>query len=1766
MAATIASNSQDWIASQLSATAAAARPSRTMWNYVRDRNDMMVIDPVLGFYFNPPPNAKCRWSTANGTRKPQFIRKGLHLPSRTLLLWNDEKLESEAARIREKHWDEMRTLVAPQRFEDLYEYFDSATLWTSGAVNLWNLVNLLANDARHNWHEVEKQVASECNNWVLDWLESFPAAETNRESLIKWDQKNDILTAVTSQFDWDNDLKFLDLVGQNILRECYLFHFERLTGKKPNVARFNTHAATDKPVPANNSVIVPVDTTAKASASHDDAPPPSSPVQALATILEDTAAVKTATKVKDLTIDTIASTQIPHHTVSAPATAVPRIIIEPRPAKEAEDIAETKDVKYTTEDDSLTNQELADRVQSTARQLSLQATPGERSESMLSASTPNVQPRAVSVTETTSTFQTGHQLQQTLPEKAGTIPRNMKGNKQPFRGPPRSPQGYGPNRQQTSANTLTLPGQPPIVQHRAPMGPPHQQHMMQVFGPPHHGMQPPPPGLMPPTSTHGMPAYADSFTPSAQGSQPGVGVEQMSTLPGLEFQNQMSMGLPRMDQLPLGHPQAAPMSMPPQYMGQQNVGTPMYQPNGYIPQSQQQPGFDNGNKKMRRDFRRDSTNSSGSRSKVRDDPIHGPVYTLKPRKHSNTSTGQKSSNLDDCPAIDPKQATSNPNVECKNRRGDRSISCNFEFIECPCWQCARSSRSIYVKHDKLHTEGAEEALMKYFAGWGAEQAVVVQGGVGSLVVFRSDHDSVRAIQEVHARPNQGRDIPGLGQVSKIWYALYSKHYTPPAGNPAGLPRGVLEAQRGRRRSSSNLSRDSNPYRSQQPNNVFFNNPDFANRGPGPQPPHIWHGEAGGPPNFNMVPIYQRTPQRGLWNPDDAGQNRKSSKLESINKDVMHYQPKTYPKRPDGAVASKEDWRSKPPAEEVIEDISSDEAAADISSAGSSQGARSVKVCLPNEAGSSRSRSTSPNAVDRPVNKQARKNSSKSGSRAGEKGAQSGRSSVRQSKTRDVVKDDVPISSVYRKATAELAVPVEEFQPTAAPQTVKSTWKHGKESLSCYSKVTSELTEATEDFDFNTVIRHKSSRSPLPKEWMANSVREPSKLQDRLGALTGALQLEALGQQPDSLVTEGPSVEAPMKVEASTQQSKKNTNKGGNSRRKNKSNSGKNASTSATSSATPTETQSRGPSRASTNRPESANGTASQSSSRPQSATQGHVDPSSVGDRKKPTKKKKNTKSQRQLNKALAEESSAATVGQAKTGGSQDQARAISGQESTTKKPETLESGPAIETRGQSVTEPSKSVDDPQIKTVVGEHGESKESSSQNTADGSELLDSRSPQKSPRKDRPSDDKQSSQDQAPKPLQTVFEPPAHHDRNNGSPEANLFPNQKFTIDKVKKDAAMAPSLMSKESDGRHRQPSTMKLPTHDGRIALPLLPPNAKPFGYATVAARGSRSKSDDPFVSVKGEPRPEDWIKDKAVKSSQKPSSEPASHQTSPTPSPERKSEHRGGSIKLNASAKTFAPSSVPSSPAASVVSALSAKAAPFHTKKPSLPGQKGDVEQRFITPAEQVVDPTTVTQPGPPTKEKKRAGSAPGRGGNVNPKERAKSSDAAAPVTSSIKTAARTASATSAVTQPMNEEEFPTLAAAASVPQKRAASAAVKASVAPAATSLKTHTAAAPKATAAPKPAITSPNNIKLGQRGDTSAPVANKQDVGDTAKAKASENQWTTVVGSSKKAGEKNNGANNNRSTSGRPSSVATGQGGRAGGQGNRGGRPPVGEERKGG
>lgn len=461
-------------------------------------------------------------------------------------------------------------------------------------------------------------------------------------------------------------------------------------------------------------------------------PLPPSSAQPLCTIPEESAATKAAAKPQGLRIDTGLDLQIPLQTMSAPATAVPRIKVEPQPAKEAEEVPEKSDDKDKTDDDFSTTQDLAARVQSTARQLSSQSTPAERQDAILNATTSNTAPRAVSATDTVGMSNSAHRPQRKFPDKAGTVPRDVRGSKPFFRGPPKSSQDDDQNHQQLASTMFALDGERSISQPGVLTGP--SRHSMHPLGPHEHDMRPQIPDLMPPPSIRGVSSNFGCFPPRHADCQSGVGMEQMY---GMNFQNHMTTPLPNMGQPRLGHPQASSIDFPSHYTGQQNVGTPMYQPNGYVPHAQKQLRREKADKSKRHDDRRDSMTSNGSRNKkIRDDPIHGPVYALKSRKESDTPPGRKLSNPDGSAALGPKDSASSPSVDCVNFTPEQlnSKPPASKFLECSCFRCLRATRSLFVKHDKVPVEQAHAALLKYLGSWGAERVMAYGGGCGSLVV------------------------------------------------------------------------------------------------------------------------------------------------------------------------------------------------------------------------------------------------------------------------------------------------------------------------------------------------------------------------------------------------------------------------------------------------------------------------------------------------------------------------------------------------------------------------------------------------------------------------------------------------------------------------------------------------------------------------------------------------------------------------------------------------------------------------------------------------------------------------------------------------------------------------------------------------------------------------------------------------------------------------------------------------------------------------
>lgn len=964
--------------------------------------------------------------------------------------------------------------------------------------------------------------------------------------------------------------------------------------------------------------------------------------------------------------------------------------------------------------------------------------------------------------------------------------------------------------------------------------------------------------------------------------------------------------------------------------------------------------------------------------------------------------------------------------------------------------------------------------------------------------FHNDVDAIRAIQEACANPD--KTIPGWTIDSSVWYPLYSKHFTPPSKtNPTGLPRHLVEARNQACSSNMRTRADSNPFRHGNPRvSDTYRGPNFGKGGAGTmlqsfQPPSNI-GQMP-PPSFipgNCMPFQPMPPpsQRKLWEPSGSP-HRGSTTPSSFAKAAQHFSPAHYQ---GDAVERKEhllrgeDWRSKPPVEEALSDDADDFAVTDIASNHSSQGARSIKVSLPSEDGSAReaiSRPTSRSAssethtklqkLQKPSQEQFRDTPITSESRVvedvGEKSTADSRTVSRetvkpgeqgitatlvkpppnntqatqskdtaeiQSYKKDVEKSKPKTASKertsgYRKTATDLTVPVESF--------MDATTKSG------YRKTTDQLSSATEKvmYPMETVIRHKKPRSPLPIDWateesgskVSSPQEEASKsaaVRDRFDDIGKEMSLQdkssegtdglaAMNETPASAASDATQPPTEMQQAQQSHQPKK---QGKAKNKKGKAQGGRSHLTSRSN--TPTDTQSRGPSPA-FNRPPSATATMNATSSQgPSPAISNNNDRSTEGTGTLKKKSGKN-KSKRKPTQPAAEFSD----GLAKSSGSQDNKDTGARQGSPSKKPKIVQP-----TSDEKMGEPqvAKSLDVSQNKTDEKLDDLNKVIYRANNGGSLHLDKNRSSAK--RGDTTA-------------LSVVFEPPTTEAKDL-SPNANLFPHQKFAIDQVRKVGP--PPKMSLDStmqQGNSTKPTGINEHTDSqpkSFTPFPQMSPKAKRAsgGWAAVVKGSLQNQNqDDPFAAGNGEEISQDWIKKEAVRSPQKAEAsdeQPLEDKTSPTPSPEKQS-HRpsksksrlnaaahlftssqgpspGPMMRLNPAAKEFT-SSLPPSPALSVVSAggqtsgstllcvkeniqphaTTRSALPIqpgmksgtskgHSKKPSLPGQLMGLDKRLVTPAEQIVDPGKVAQPGPPAKEKRagggsRNGPLPDRsGGNPN--------------------------------------------------------------------------------------------------------------------------------------------------------------------------------------
>lgn len=1046
------------------------------------------------------------------------------------------------------------------------------------------------------------------------------------------------------------------------------------------------------------------------------------------------------------------------------------------------------------------------------------------------------------------------------------------------------------------------------------------------------------------------------------------------------------------------------------------------------------------------------------------------------------------------------------------------------------------------------------------------------------------------------------------------------------------------------------------------------------------------------PSFNpgnSMPFQPMPPapsQRQLWVPPASAYHHSaasSSLVQVEQRNAPTYSlGMTAPRREE--ILQKEDWRSKPPSEEALSDDGGDVAVTDTASNHSSQGVRSIKVSLPSEDGSAReavSRSSSRSASPEVDGKPQEISQEPSGDKAetGEPGTSqdSGKEGIANSEPREdtvasepeVVTDDRERSATSsRTITPEAVEPVETHKKKKAPKAgqdphrklaEKASSKKAAEQdapripqkakVSGYRKTTADLTAPVESFEdsttqgsyrktthqlssaveqigyaVGTVIRHKPSRSPLPTRWAPDEstpkadppIKEAvdiSGIRARFGEIGTEITLDELLSRSHQLLEAQASdaTEPPAKTKQAPQtyQPKKNSlkTKKGKARGVD--------SHPATRSNTPFETQPRGPSPASNHPPAAAAETAS-SPSGPSPTMQNSSNNTNDSNRSEEctgtTKKKSKSKGKRKPTQTASEFSN----GLAKSSGSQDNKEQDTRQGSPSKKPKTSQLGP-VEEKDQ--VEGLKVVADSQNKPDEQHNASNNGKYRANNGGSLRMHKSRAPAKG---DAIS-------------LCTIFEPPTK-EAKDVSPDANLFPQQKFSIDQARK--AGPPPKMS--LDANTQQIGATKN-TRNGTKDLHTFP-QTKPISkqpsvdWAAVV-RGSlhSGKNDDPFSPGKRERIPQEWIQKSTQKS--KPQADDVKtprDDTSPTPSPDKKSQRPMKSkSKLNATARSFTSSrtsspaaklrldptakeftsSRPSSPALSVVSAAGCTGGSTvnlkeneppqpttrsvlpkqprlndstgkdptqgHAKKPSLPGQSTGIDKRFVTPAEQVLDPTKISQPGPPAKEKKNGGgSGPRHGslpdhaaGNPNlisiasPRPIPANSTTAEQSTQATKIEAATNTAANGAPSKA-DNDFPSLDQAAAVgpAQKKSTASIVKAAAPDAATNAPISVPMSGKATTTAAQKGGANQNQTQGQRSVAAPAPAVTETQQPTSEQKQPDgqkpnerNMWQTV-GSAKKT------------KGGGTAQGHAGRGGRSGrwghqGHGDRGGRGGSAEERKG-
>ncbi|KAF4946858.1 hypothetical protein FGADI_10887 [Fusarium gaditjirri] len=148
----------------------------------------------VGFYSNPPVDARAVFSTSNGANPFRFMEH--LLPQRRVHLWSSDEVQSACNSLRKLYWEVIKDMPHPDCWDSLWDYFDAQDIYNYGALNLWNVVSQLFLENQSIALDVHNAFSIEVGQWVDHWLYD----DENREKLIK---NNETGLSINGVIGWE---------------------------------------------------------------------------------------------------------------------------------------------------------------------------------------------------------------------------------------------------------------------------------------------------------------------------------------------------------------------------------------------------------------------------------------------------------------------------------------------------------------------------------------------------------------------------------------------------------------------------------------------------------------------------------------------------------------------------------------------------------------------------------------------------------------------------------------------------------------------------------------------------------------------------------------------------------------------------------------------------------------------------------------------------------------------------------------------------------------------------------------------------------------------------------------------------------------------------------------------------------------------------------------------------------------------------------------------------------------------------------------------------------------------------------------------------------------------------------------------------------------------------------------------------------------------------------------------------------------------------